>query len=87
MVSATLLYGESVQITLTTTSSTVNSTEDNRTEYTTRTSITGLDLVAVDAGVQITLKTIAGGSYTVSDGVETKTMGDSFTNPVETPFP
>ena len=78
-VSATLKNGESIQITLATSSSVSSGSAD---KYTTTTTISGLTLTSLTADIQISLKSVEGGSFSVFDGTETKNEGESFTNPM-----
>ena len=87
LVSAELENGSSVTVTLTTASSTTsNKNSDNRTSYTTSTQLTNIALTPKSADLTITLQAGSVGSYSASDGSETKSGGDSFKNPIDTTY-
>lgn len=84
MVKTVLGAGKTLTITLTTASTT--SVDVPNTDYTVGVNITGLALASLTADLNITLGATSGGSYTVSDGTETKGPGGSFTNPKDTKY-
>lgn len=83
---AELAAGASVTVTLTTASSTSKDTDSNiHTSYKAATELTNIALVSKTADLTITLLESVGGSYTASDGKETKSSG-SFVNPMDTTY-
>ena len=84
---ATLTKGQSVTVTLTTSSSPSSKFgSDNRTSYTTTTTLSSVSLTSVNADLNITLKSVEGGVFTGSDGNETKGEGESFSQPMDTVY-
>ena len=86
-VAATLTKGQSVTVTLTTASSPSGKYGSNNCEsYKTSTTLSGITLTGVNADLQITLQSVAGGIYTATDGTETKGEGESFSNPSDATY-
>ena len=81
--SALLQPSESITVTLTTAASPDrNKSSDNRKNYTTTTTLSGMTLLSPNAEVDVSLKSVAGGTFTISDGESTKNEGEKFSSPI-----
>jgi len=86
-VAASLKSSESVQVTLTTAAQpSSNKNSDNRESYSTTVTISGLALTPLNANLQISIKEVSGGDFTVSDSNTTKVEGENFSNPMTTTY-